>query len=297
MDAAGCLLSYLSECVAKKRIPAVPRALLRNVAQCAALLCSDTADRQGPARITWPIDEEPAAFWLRFSRDGARLFYEGEAGVVAIDATTGLPAPLRVGDRENCAVDRSRSPDDRISTDRSDFVGLFDTETGALLRRLAWERWSSEACTVNVVFSPNGDRIAVSYAYDNQVRLFAAASAELLATLPAADHEADLAFSPDGHWLLAATKGGVWLWDLHTGLSVLPAQRFRSYCAAFHPDGDRIVVSDEGPVLHLIDLAPMLQVATPTLEALAAYLEQHREALATRGGAHWDDLTIVCRLL
>jgi len=81
-----------------------------------------------------------------------------------------------------------------------------------------------------------------------------------------------------------------------SGLSVLPAQRFRSYCAASHPQGDRIVVSDEGPVLHLIDLAPMQQVATPTLEALAAYLQQHKETLAARGGTHWDDLAVVCRL-
>jgi len=296
-DAAGFLASYLSECVAQKREPAVPSALLRNVAQCAALLRSDLANGTGPARSTWPIDEEPAAFWLRFSSDGRRLFYQGNEGLVALDTATGRATPLLRGDREGCAVDRSRSPDGRLSTDRADFVGLYDTERGRLLRRCAWERFSNEACTVNVVFSPDGERIAVSYAYDPKVRLFAVASAELLVTLLAADHEADLAFSPDGRWLLAASKSGVRLWDLNTGLSVLPAQRFRSYCAAFHPQGDRIVVSDEGPVLHLIDLAPMQQVATPTLEALAAYLQQHQETLAARGGTHWDNLAVVCRLL
>jgi hypothetical protein len=63
-DAAGFLASYLSECIAQKREPAVPSALLRNVAQCETLLRSDPANGTGPACNTWPI-EWPVAPSLR----------------------------------------------------------------------------------------------------------------------------------------------------------------------------------------------------------------------------------------
>jgi WD40 repeat protein len=298
-DATSSLFHYLSACRAERRDPDPSPALRSAFSMTLALLLDRNDDgAPGPPTRVWPAAEAPPTFGpMEFSADGRRLLYAADGGaMVCLDAVFGTQAEPQEGDAERAMVDRSRSPDGRLRTDTHDFVGLVDVESGRLLRRLGWERSSAGACTVNRAFSLDGARIAVSYAYDITVRVFDTDTGELIRSLWASDHEAHLAFSPDGRFLLAGTKSGVRLFQLDSGLSVLPEQRRRTYTVAYHPDGTAVVVDDEGPVLQRIALTALQSTATPPdLETLGKSVLEHELLLVTGRDDVWHDLANLFR--
>lgn len=298
-DAASSMLDYLFACSIERRDPDPPPALRSAFSVTLALLLDRNDDvTPGPPMRVWPVAEAPPAFGpLEFSADGRRLLYVAEGGaLVCLDAVFGTHEEPQEGDAERAMVDRSRSPDGRLRTDSHDFVGLVDVTSGGLLRRFSWERSSAGACTANRAFSLDGRRIAVSYAYDFTVRVFDVETGELIHSLEASDHEAHLAFSPDGRFLLAGTKNGVRLFQLASGLSVLPEQRRRTYTVAYHPDGTAVVVDDEGPVLQRIALTGLQSSdTTPDFETLGASLLEHELLLATGRFDVWHDLATLFR--
>lgn len=292
------MADYLGACYQHAREPEPEPELLKSFAMYLELLLDvGECGGLGPPVRTFTVDEEPLAFGrMEFSPDARRLLYEGPSGMVCLDANSGRRAVPAPEDQSHYATDRWRSSDGRLTTDRQDFVGILDA-SGRVLRRLIWERDSSEACTVNRAFNPDGRLIAVSYAYDSSVRLFEVDTGTLIAELHAPDHEAQLAFSPDQRLLLAGTKSGVRLFLLASGLSVLPPPRRRTNTVAYHPEGTAVVVSDDGPALHRIDVRSLSNAYASDFDTVCQRVLDNEALLLTHPGTIWQTLISLIWLL
>lgn len=289
--AAESMAAYLVDCLRDAREPD-PEPGLREAfgVHLALLLDRPDEDRLGPPVRSWPLPAEPLALGrMEFSADGARILYETADGRACLAADFGRPTEALPEDAARFASDRWRSPDGRLRIELSDAANVLDAE-GRTLRHLRGEGNETAGCTAHAAFDPTGRRVALSYSWDSCVRVFDVESAELLAEMIAPDHEAHLAFSPDGRRLLAGTKNGVRLFLWRTGLSVLPQPRRTTYTVAYHPDGSAILVSDLGPVLHRIDLTASLGLGTPPFESLREQVLEHATLLSTHPGPLWEEL-------
>jgi WD40 repeat protein len=66
---------------------------------------------------------------------------------------------------------------------------------------------------MNIVFSPDGKRLASSARWTNAVKLWDAQTGQELFDLKAGGEITSLAFSPDGHWLASDPNYTVMIWD------------------------------------------------------------------------------------
>ena len=66
---------------------------------------------------------------------------------------------------------------------------------------------------MNIVFSPDGKRLASSARWTNAVKVWDAQTGQELLNLKAGGEINSLAFSPDGHWLVGDPGGTVTIWD------------------------------------------------------------------------------------
>jgi RNA polymerase sigma factor (sigma-70 family) len=221
--------------------------------------------------------------WLYFTPDGRRLVV-GDYGSAArvLDVKTGEEV-WAADDAAAAAV----SPDGRLlAFARNQEVTVADAATGAVVRRQPVGppgRGGSFDAVRALAFSPRDGGLACAL-YDGRIVLFDAGGRER-ARVRATDPQpvfdwrsprldqplTSLAFSPDGHWLLAgAADRSVRVWEAATGTQV---RRFDGHLGqvtqvAFIPDGRFAVSAGDDGYTCLWDLRPAAAGADATAESL-----------------------------
>lgn len=293
MEAVEAFCEHLEDCVEKCVAPGPSQELLEAMSMQLALVLHRSAlsDELGPPIQHFSLSSEPNAFDPIEFIDGDQeiVFRSGEA-IVSLDLTTGntaertkqefLPGTFR---------DMSRSPDGRFYTDRNDFVGVFEVATDKKFRHLAWDRNSAEACTVNVEFSPDSQLVAVSYAYDNAVRIWNVHRGDYLGEFIACNHEAALKFSPDGSLLFTGTKSGARLFHLNSGYAIYSNNIKQTYAVGYHPDGVSVIADKDGPAIYRVDLTSLQDCKTKSALEILELFHAHREKIvsATNWTSNW----------
>jgi WD40 repeat protein len=145
--------------------------------------------------------------------------------------------------------------------------------------------FSGQASVSRVVWSPDGRRLISG---GNDVRIWQAATGELLATLPVGDKTDDcfgLAITTDGTLLASGThRGNIRIWQVATREAKLtlkqappnekpmwkPIQEMKEpetnvYCVAFSPD-DTLLAAGVGPTVKIWDVKALLSANTGAAE-------------------------------
>jgi WD40 repeat protein len=199
---------------------------------------------------------------VKFSADSRLLLLLARRWVVATGKE--LP-PIHAGDEFITSADLS--PDAKVlATSHGDpnslsqgsvpfppSVRLWDAVTGKLLRRFPGE----QQCIYQVVFSPDGKRLAVvnDEAY---VCLWDSTTGKEVVRLPGYRRRLDqVIFSADGRLLAGAdTLGRIVIWDLKTQRPLHPFDRDAGFIltVAYSPDGKTIAAAGD-PVIRFRDAA------------------------------------------
>lgn len=219
-----------------------------------ALETGGNSETPGPTTRKIPVKAQLDAFTpIIFVNQDTQLLYQTESDMACIRLSDGVAVPAPA----NAAAffkNGNESPDGLYQTDRSDFVRVFEKGSKEEAMQLSWPRSSREACTVNVVFSPDNRLIAVTYAYDSAIRLWDFQSKSYLGEMPAADHEAALAFSPDSRFLFAGTKSGVDLFHVESGLSIWHHRAKQCYSVGYSSDGLLCAYDENDPHIVTVNL-------------------------------------------
>ena len=265
--------------------------LLKLFSQQLALTLDAKPGSSGPPRRAIKLEEAPDAFDpILYARDQQRIYYRAESGNACINIHTGRAEPLPLEAEQMLSRDFSCSPDGQLYTDRNDYVGIFESATGRELNRLSWERHDTAACTVNVVFSPDGQLIAVSYAYDHYIRIWNIKTNHYLGEYAAPNHEAALAFNPDGNFLFAGTKSGVCLFDVDSRLRIFHHRTRGSYNVGYAPSGRSVIASAGHDELNLFDLKALFQPLPTSLDNILNVVVEHEEKLFNVNNPKWENL-------
>lgn len=289
MEAVEAFCDHLEDCVAKCVAPSPSTELLEAMSMQLAIVLHRSAplDGMGPPVQHFSSGCEPNAFDpIEFVNGGREIVFRSGNTIISFDLMTGKTVERT---RQECSPDlfrdRFRSPDGRFCTDRHDFVGVFDAVTGDEIRRLDWDRNSAEACTVNVEFSPDSQWVAVSYAYDNSVRVWNVHSGDYLGAFVANNHEAALKFSPDGTLLFAGTKSGARLFHLKSGYAVYSNDIRQTYAVGYHPDGMSVVADTIGPAIYRVDISAVSD--SKVMSALEIFERIHTHRVKIASAVHW----------
>tara|TARA_R110002124_G_scaffold75998_8_gene203748 strand:- start:6707 stop:7618 length:912 start_codon:yes stop_codon:yes gene_type:complete len=289
MEAVEAFCDHLEDCADKCVAPNPSAELLEAMSIQLALVLHRSAplDGMGPPVQHFSSSCEPNAFDpIEFVNDGREIVFRSGETIVSADLMTGKTAERT---RQECSPDMfrdmSRSPDGRFYTDRNDFVGVFEVATGDEFRRLSWDRNSAEACTVNVEFSPDSKLVAVSYAYDNAVRIWNVHRGDYLGEFVACDHESALKFSPDGILLFAGTKSGARLFHLTSGYAIYSNNIKQTYAVGYHPDGMSVVADTIGPAIYRVDISAASDAKVMSVPEILERFHTHREKIAS--AVHW----------
>jgi WD40 repeat protein len=140
-------------------------------------------------------------------------------------------------------------------------VKLWDLATGRLRHTLT----GHDIVAYSVAFSPDSRLLASCSTKDLTVRIWDVVAGKGLHTLTAPTGVAQVAFTPDGSLLAAATwDGSVRLYDPHTGSlrRVLRKGTQGVWCVAFSPDGKTLAAGGADQRVHLWDVATGWEVAT-----------------------------------
>lgn len=231
----------------------------------------------GPGVQKLSVEEGPEVFeHLNYSATGESIFYLSKVGPVHIRVSDGAPLPPPKGFEVSSRPNR-KSDDGAYYADGNDFVGVFENATGRQVSQLSWQRDSFEACTVNVAFSHDNQHVAVSYAYDNAVRVWALESGEYLGEFKAPDHEAALSFSPDGKFLLAGTKCGSVLFCLETKLWVYRNTTRQIFSVGYHPLGKSCAIGSAENHIEIIDLGAMQSHEAKPFDIIVEQIIEHKD--------------------
>jgi WD40 repeat protein/serine/threonine protein kinase len=88
-------------------------------------------------------------------------------------------------------------------------VKIWDAQSGDDLLTLK----GHTSYVLSVVFSPDGKRLASSGPMDGSVKVWDALTGQELLSLKGGRNMNNLAFSPNGHWLVADPRGRITIWD------------------------------------------------------------------------------------
>jgi WD40 repeat protein/tRNA A-37 threonylcarbamoyl transferase component Bud32 len=242
-----------------------------------------------------------------FSPDGRWVVTAGEGKLARVwDAATGKPVTPPLA-HQGPVNQVGFSPDGgRVLTVSGDTVRVWDAATG----RSIWSAQAHLGVVGCAAFSPDGrrvfsagvDRVA---GVDPTVRVWDAATSRPVT--PPLKHQADLrrvGFSPSGDRFLTFIGNEAQVWDAATGRAVTPPLDHQDPdrlgylpCAAFGPDGRRVVTASTDGTARVWDAATGKQVA-PALthqEAVvfAALSPDGRRVLTVSGYAArvWDATT------
>ncbi|MCR9196483.1 MAG: WD40 repeat domain-containing protein [Hyphomonas sp.] len=285
MEAVEAFCDHLEGCVDKDVAPNPSHELLEAMSMQLALVLHRPiqSDALGPPVQHFALSSEPNAFDPIEFIDGDReiVFRSGET-IISLDLTTGKAGShTKQMFPTDIFRDMSRSPNGRFYTDRNDFVGVFEEATDDEFMRLAWDRNSAEACTVNVEFSPDSLLVAVSYAYDNAVRIWNVHRRDYLGELRACDHEAALKFSPDGSLLFTGTKSGARLFHLNSGYAIYSNNIKQTYAVGYHSEGCSIVADTAGPAVYRVDLSTLGDCKVMSFLEILQLFQDHRDEIVS----------------
>ena len=283
MEAVEAFCDHLEDCVEKCAAPDPSQELLEAMSMQLALVLHRPiqSDALGPPVQHFSLSCEPNAFEpLEFVNGGREIVFCSGETIVSLDVVSGKAgARTKQEFPTDIFRDMSRSPDGRFYTDRNDFVGVFEAATDEMFTRLAWDRNSAEACTVNVAFSPDSQLVAVSYAYDNAVRVWNVHRGDYLGELRACDHEAALKFSPDGSLLFTGTKSGARLFHLNSGYAIYSNNIKQTYAVGYHSEGCSIVADTTGPAVYRVDLSALCDCKVMSVLEIVQLFRDHRDEI------------------
>lgn len=285
MEAVEAFCEHLEDCVEKCVAPDPSQELLEAMSLQLALVLhrSGHPDALGPPVQHFSLSCEPNAFEpLEFVNGGREIVFRSEETIVSLDVMSGKSGVrTKQAFPTDIISDMSRSPDGRFYTDRNDFVGVFEVATDEMFTQLAWDRNSAGACTVNVEFSPDSQLVAVSYAYDNAIRIWNVLRGEYLGEFIAHDHEAALKFSPDGGLLFTGTKSGARLFHLNSGYAIYSNNIKQTYSVGFHPAGVSVIADKDGPTIYRVDLTRLQECKTQSALEILELFHAHREKIVS----------------
>ncbi|MFI2476910.1 TIR domain-containing protein [Nocardia xishanensis] len=178
----------------------------------------------------------------RFSSDGQRIAASDGHTVQIWNANNGQLLSRTVIEQEGEVDAVAFSADLRRITSGGDdgTVRLWDTTTG---QPITPPLIGHEHQVYDVALSPDGQRI-VSSGWDSTVRRWDAVTGQPIGP-PLTGGSQNVAFSPNGQWIVSTTGNAVQVWDMNTGERIgEPITGFEGpvESVAFSPDGHRIVV-------------------------------------------------------
>jgi WD40 repeat protein len=231
---------------------------------------------------------------VAFSPDGRYVLSGGTESATRLwDRHTGAPIREFVGSPAGTMTARFSPDGSKVLTTAghpNPGAQLWKTETGELEREFRW----SSAWPMGAVFSPDGTKIATR-SQGESIRIFEAATGQLVRLLANAGWGGPMAFAPDAPLLAAAaTDFNAELYNYETGqrLHMFSANAGAVTVAAFSPKGDTLMLGWVDGLIRLYDTTTLemrREWFTPAafLES-AAYSPEGQHILTGEG---WPFLT------